>query len=58
MPDYELGVLQNRFRAKELESLYQRYEQRLQLSELFDIVLSLTVIISQVTSQYSCSYSV
>ena len=33
MPDFTLGVLQDRFNAKQLESLYKKYEQRYQLSE-------------------------
>ena len=34
MPDFGLGVLQSRFSAKNLESLYKRYEQRYLLSKL------------------------
>lgn len=35
MPDFTLGVLQDRFDKKELENLYKKYEQRYQLSESF-----------------------
>ena len=35
MPDFTLGVLQDRFNAKQLETLYKKYEQRYQLSESF-----------------------
>ena len=34
MPDFGLSILQNRFRTKNLENLYKRYEQRYLLSEL------------------------
>ena len=33
MPDFTLGVLQDRFDKKSLEELYKKYEQRYQLSE-------------------------
>lgn len=33
MPDYALECLQERFRGKDLEKLYQRYEQRAQLGK-------------------------
>mgnify|MGYP001177839797 CR=1 FL=1 len=33
MPDFTLGVLQDRFEKKSLEDLYKKYEQRYQLSE-------------------------
>ena len=33
MPDFGLTVLQNRFRAKNLEDQYKRYEQRILISE-------------------------
>lgn len=33
MPDFTLGVLQDRFDKKSLEDLYKKYEQRYQLSE-------------------------
>lgn len=35
MPDFTLGVLQDRFNNKNLEPLYKKYEQRYQLSESF-----------------------
>ena len=35
MPDFTLGVLQDRFDKKSLEDLYKKYEQRYQLSESF-----------------------
>ena len=37
MPDFTLGVLQSRFSAKSLESLYKKYEQRYQLSKTSNI---------------------
>ena len=33
MPDFGLSILQNRFRTKNLENLYKRYEQRYLLSK-------------------------
>ena len=39
MPDFTLGVLQDRFDKKELENLYKKYEQRYQLSESFFTLL-------------------
>ena len=33
MPDFTLGVLQDRFNSKNLEHLYKKYEQRYQLSK-------------------------
>ena len=35
MPDFGLSVLQSRFRAKNLEDQYKRYEQRILLSKFY-----------------------